>query len=102
MSQIVPCVNTRCSYCAIRLPSVNGVSASASSVVVGRLPSNTRGATGRPLGLHLLARAPERERLGLREQVRDEQVVVLPERVQRHAKPMKSHGISRVPWWISW
>ena len=70
----------------MRLPSENGVSSSANSVVVGRLPSKTRWATwaaGPPSAATSSSVRAERQRLGLREQVRHEQVVVSPERVQR-------------------
>ena len=57
----------------------------------------------RPLGAHLLGRLAEGERLGLGEDVGHQQVVVVAERVVATGmKPMKSQGISRVPWWISW
>ena len=55
----------------------------------GRLPANVRCGTSdgaRPLGRDLLGRLPERERLGLREHVRDEQVVVPAERVEARAR----------------
>src|ERR1019366_2157164 len=42
MLQIVPWVNTECSYSATSLPSVSGVSSSAMMMFDGRLPSNTR------------------------------------------------------------
>ena len=41
---------------------------------------------GRPLGAHLRLGLAERERLGLREDVRHEDVVVVAERVQRLAR----------------
>ena len=57
----------------------------------------------RPLGAHLLGRLAEGERLALGEDVGHQQVVVVAERiVSVWKKPMKSQGISRVPWWISW
>ena len=57
----------------------------------------------RPLRAHLLGRFAEGERLALGEDVRHQQVVVVAERVVASGmKPMKSQGISRVPWWISW
>ena len=66
------------------------MSFSARITFVGRLPSNTRCGTtvvGRSLGPHLLLGLAERERLGLREDVRHEDVVVVAERVQRLAEP---------------
>ncbi len=53
---------------------------SASSTDVGRLPSNTRASTwwaGTPVRDHLVAGLPERHRLGLREQVGHQQVLVV-------------------------
>ena len=55
-------------------------------------------AVRRALGLDLLARLAEGQRLGLREHVRQQHVVVPAERVQRRAsKAMKSQGMRRVP-----
>jgi hypothetical protein len=52
---------------------------------------------GRALGLDLLARLAEGQRLGLREHIRQQEVVVPTERVQGALKAMKSHGMRRVP-----
>src|SRR5262245_12885140 len=46
-SQMMPCVNTLCSYSATSLPSVSGVSRSARIVFEGRLPRKTRWGTTR-------------------------------------------------------
>ncbi len=61
----------------------------------GRLPSNTRCGTsqsGVPSAFTSLGGLAERERLGLREDVRHQDVVVAAERIQRLREPMKSHG----------
>ena len=57
---------------------------------------------GHALGPDLLGRLAERQRLGLGQEVGHQQVLVAAELVGRRAKPMKSAGISFVPWWISW
>ncbi len=80
MPQITPCVNTLCSYSATSAPSTCGVSTSARITFVGRLPSITRcgtTASARALGAHLVLGLAERERLGLREDVRRQDVVVV-------------------------
>src|ERR1700691_2526603 len=59
--QMTPWVNTLCSYNATSAPSVNGVSRSASTVLVGRLPSQTRCETSVRLGrpdVTVLLRSP--------------------------------------------
>ena len=66
------------------------MSCSARITFVGRLPSNTRCGTTclrRALGADLLLGLAERERLGLREHVRHQQVVVVAERVQVLGEP---------------
>ena len=56
-------------------------------------PSGDEG-TRRPFGLDLFSRLSERQCLGLGEEVREEQAGL--------TKAMKSAGMRRVPWWISW
>ena len=56
----------------------------------------------RAFRLHLLGRFSERQRLGLREHIRHQHVVVPPSGFSACEKAMKSHGIRFVPWWISW
>ena len=80
--------------------------------VVGRLPVNTRAGTiasAVPSAAHLVGGLAEREGLGLGEEVRQEQLVHVGARrlgvlsgYAGLANAMKSAGISRVPWWISW
>jgi hypothetical protein len=80
--------------------------------VVGRLPgTRARRAAGTiglggALGAHLVGGLAERQRLGLGEEVAQEQLVhvlvAVLERVGGLANAMKSAGISCVPWWISW
>ena len=57
---------------------------------------------GVPSARDLVRRLAERQRLGLREQVRHQQVVVLAERIQRLAEADEVARDRRVPWWISW
>src|SRR5262249_48225661 len=54
----------------------------------------------RAFGLHLLGHLAERQRLRLRKDVRQADVVV-PSGFRGCAKAMKSQGMRRVPWWIS-
>ena len=73
-------------------------------MLVGRLPSVTRNGVwkaGEPSAVSSPCRLAEGERLGLREQIGHQQIVVLGERAQRLQNPMKSQGISFVPWCIS-
>ena len=106
MDQIVPCVNTLCSYSATSVPSARGVSRSSSSVLDGPVALEhpvRHEPVRRALGPHLLRGLAEGQRLALGEHVRGEQVVVArPSGFSVCAKPMKSAGISSVPWWISW
>ena len=74
--QTTPCTKTMCSYRAISWPSTAGVSVSARIVVLGRLPGKLRYGSA-AFG------PPEGERLGLGEQVRHQQVVVVAVRVVR-------------------
>ncbi len=77
---------------------------------VGRLPVNTRAGTIASvgaLGPDLVGGLAERQRPGLGEEVGEEQLVdvrVSPSfsGYAGSANAMKSAGISRVPWWISW
>ena len=72
------------------------MSSGARIVVVGRLPAND---APRLVGVV----ATERQRLGLGDQVGDEQVVVVAQCGWCGlAKPMKSAGTISVPWWSSW
>ena len=57
---------------------------------------------GGALGPHLLLGLAEGEGLGLGEDVRRQDVVVVAERVEAWPNPMRSIGISLVPWWMSW
>ena len=72
----------------------------------GRLPSKTRCGTsqsGVPSASTSSGSLAEGQRLGLGEDVGDQDVVVPAERDSAAStNAMKSHGISRVPWWISW
>ena len=89
MFQIAPCVNTLCSYSATSLPSAAGVSRSSRIVFDGRLPSNVpvrHEPVGRAFGLDLLGRLAERQRFGLREDVRQQHVVMPAERIERLAE----------------
>ena len=89
MSQITPCVNTLCSYSATSAPSVAGVRRSARIVLVGPVAVEAamrHEPIGRAFGLHFIVRLAERQRLGLREQVRHQQIVLVAERIQRLAK----------------
>ncbi len=85
MSQITPWTKTLCSYSATSLPSAAGVSRSSRMRVRRAIAGEdlVRHELGRDaLGGDLFRRLAERERLGLREQVRHQQIVVLAERVQ--------------------
>jgi hypothetical protein len=57
---------------------------------------------GRPLGPDLLLGLAEGQRLRLGEHVGGQDVVVVADRVQRLAKPIRSTGMIVVPWWMSW
>ena len=46
-------------------------------------------------------RLAEGQRFALREHVGEQHVVVLPSGLSVSSNAMKSHGMSRVPWWIS-
>ena len=50
---------------------------------------------------HLLLGLAEGERLRLREDIGDQEVVMVAQ-FRLLAKPIRSAGISFVPWWISW
>ena len=52
----------------------------------------------RPLCLHLLACLAEGQRLGLREHVCEQHIVMTTERVQRAGGCDEVAGIRRVPW----
>jgi hypothetical protein len=83
------------------LPSAAGVRRSSSSVFVGRLPSNVRCGTsqsGEPSAFDLVRRLAEGQRFALREDVREQHVVMLAERFSVFANAMKSQGMSLVPW----
>ena len=86
MFQMTPWVKTECSYRAMSLPSVSGVSRSARIVFDGRLPSKTRCGTsqsGVPSALTSFGRLAERQRLGLGEDVRQQHVVMPAKRIER-------------------
>ena len=109
MSQTAPWTNTLCSYSAIELAE------HGRRQLVGEDRGRRVVAPERPVR-HLLLGTPsartssgglaEGERLGLREEVGHQQVVLAPSSslssATGSAKPMKSAGISLVPWWISW
>ena len=101
-----PWVNTLCSYSATSVPSSRGVRISASSTLVGRLPSMTRCGTTfwpgcpRPAPPPRSCRrpAPGPARTRWRSGCRGGRAAgsgVLP-------NPIRSTGISLVPWWMSW
>ena len=105
MSQMAPWVNTLCSYSATSAPSLRGVSLSTRIMLVGRLPSATRNGvwkSGEPSAFEFLGGLAEGQRLGLREQVGHQQVVLVGVVLNGWQKPRKSQGISFVPWWINW
>ena len=83
--QIAPCVKTLCSYSATSLPSAAGVSRS-SRIVVGRPVAFEHAMRNEPVGralrLHFLGRLAECQRFGLREDVREQDVVVLAKTVE--------------------
>ena len=78
--------------------------------VVGRLPGKVRAGDELlvdALGAHLVGGLAEGQRLGLGEEVGQEQLVDVGARRRARAyagraKAMKSAGTSRVPWWMSW
>ena len=69
----------------------------AAAISSGAVPRASSSA--RDLGFGLAAH----QRLGLREEVGEQDRVVLAERVVASGPgAMKSQGIRRVPWWMSW
>ena len=86
MLQMTCCVKKLCSKSATNDPSVSGFKRSASSVLVGRLASNTRrGAlpSGVPSALTSSSLFPKGQCLGLREQIRHELIMMAADRIQR-------------------
>ena len=75
-------------------------------MLVGRLPSVTRNGVmegGRSLRRQLVRRLAEAERLGLREQIGHQEVVLpLLSGLSGRQNPIMSQGTSFVPWWSSW
>ena len=72
-----------------QLAERRGVRRSSNNVFDGRLPSNIRCGTsqsGVPSGLHLFSCLAERQRLGLREDVGEQDVVMPSERIQGLAR----------------
>src|SRR5213078_3753385 len=79
-SQIAPWVNTLCSYSATSFPSVSGESRVRGPIA--EKDSMRNETVGRALGLDLLARLAEGQRLRLRKHVGHQHVVLATERVQ--------------------
>ncbi len=105
MSQIAPWVKTLCSYSATSLPSASGVSWSSRIVFVGRLPSNTRcgtSASGVPSARTSSAVLPNASASVCAKTFAISRSWCSPSGFSGRRNPMKSHGISFVPWWISW
>ena len=110
MFQTAPWTNTLCSYSAISWPSTDGVSSVGQDrgrrvVALERLVRHQL--LGHALGAHLLGRLAEGQRLASgRRSWPSAGRAGRPARrgssATGRAKPMKSAGISLVPWWISW
>ena len=86
--QMAPWVKTECSYRAISLPSIAGVSRQPESCSkAGCLQRRDEGpASPAYLPLDLLRRLAESERFGLREDIRHQNIVMMAERIQRLAE----------------
>ncbi len=105
MSQTAPWVKTLCSYSATSVPSVCGVSRSARIVFDGRFPSITRcgtTASAVPSALTSSAVFPNASASPCANTFDISRSWCSPSGLSGCMKPMKSHGISLVPWWISW
>ncbi len=86
-------------------PSTEGVSFGARMVDVGWLPGITlcgTSAGGVPSAATSSAVRPNAESRRLGQAVGHQQVLLVTLVVGRLGEPMKSAGISSVPWWMSW
>ena len=75
------------------------------STFVGRLPANVRCGTshsGVPSAATSSAVRPNASASACAKTFATSRSWWLPSGLRLCAKQMKSHGISRVPWWISW
>jgi hypothetical protein len=104
-SQITPWVNTLCSYRAVSWPSTDGVSSGARMVLVGRFPGKVRcGARARstPSASTCSLGFPKARASVWAKKLAMSRSWWSPTSTAGRQMPMKSHGISLVPWWISW
>ena len=105
MSQITPWVNTLCSYSATSVPSSRGVSSSASSTLLGRLPGITRCGTtsgGVPSARTSSSVLPNASACAWANTLDIRMSWWSPSGLRVWPKPIRSTGISFVPWWMSW
>jgi hypothetical protein len=109
MPHTTPCVNVMCSYSAISSPSTLGVSDCPMMDVVGLLPGNVRAATSAPVvpsASTSSAVLPNASAfVCARKFARNNPCTSRSPSLSGYAgsaNAMKSAGMSRVPWWISW
>ncbi len=109
MFQTAPCTNTLCSYSATSWPSTDGVSSRARIVVVGWPPLNVlcgTSSSGTPSPRTSSGVLPKaRAWVWAKKLAINRSCCALSSSLSSatgSAKPMKSAGISFVPWWINW
>ena len=98
-------MKTACSYSATSDPSTRGVNRSARIVFDGRLPGNVLCDTSGPAtpsARTSSAVLPNASASPCANTLAINRSWCRPTGLSDFANPMKSHGISRVPWWMSW
>ena len=103
--QTVPWVKTLCSYSATRAPSVCGVSFSARITLVGRFPSNTRWGTTAsavPSARTSSSVFPNASASACAKTFDMRMSWWSRSGFSVFPNPIRSTGMSFVPWWMSW